>query len=150
MCFFFFKQKTAYEIEYGLVGSEMCIRDRYPVVRKNPRTREALAGTIPVRIGEPEFQSALTGEPLDGQGSPAENNLYEILRDVRKTIADELDMPPFRIFPNRTLREMAKTRPRCPEDLRMVYGVGERRLTQYGQPFLKAINAYADYEVADG
>ena len=27
-CFFFFKQKTAYEIQYGLVGSEMCIRDR--------------------------------------------------------------------------------------------------------------------------
>ena len=32
MLFFFFKQKTAYEIEYGLVGSEMCIRDRFPVV----------------------------------------------------------------------------------------------------------------------
>ena len=29
VCFFFFKQKTAYEIEYGLVGSEMCIRDRH-------------------------------------------------------------------------------------------------------------------------
>ena len=28
MCFFFFKQNTAYEIKYGLVGSEMCIRDR--------------------------------------------------------------------------------------------------------------------------
>ena len=28
LCLFFFKQKTAYEIEYGLVGSEMCIRDR--------------------------------------------------------------------------------------------------------------------------
>ncbi|ABD42100.1 ATP-dependent DNA helicase RecQ [Methanospirillum hungatei JF-1] len=123
---------------------------RYPVVRKNPRTKDALAGKIPVRIGEPEFQSALPGEPYDGQRSPAENNLYEILRDVRKTIADELDMPPFRIFPNRTLREMAKARPRCPEDLRTIYGVGERRLMQYGQLFLEAINAYAEYEGVNG
>jgi len=119
-------------------------------VRKNPRTKDALAGKIPVRIGEPEFQSALPGESYEGQGSPAENNLYEILRDVRKTIADELDMPPFRIFPNRTLREMAKARPRCPEDLRTIYGVGERRLMQYGQPFLEAINAYSEHEVANG
>ena len=32
--FFFFKQKTAYEIEYGLVGSEMCIRDRYALAKE--------------------------------------------------------------------------------------------------------------------
>ncbi|HOL40211.1 MAG TPA: DNA helicase RecQ [Methanospirillum sp.] len=123
---------------------------RYPVVRKNPRTRDALAGIIPVRIGEPEFQSSLPGGGYEEADSPAEDNLYEILRDVRKSIADELDMPPFRIFPNRTLREMAKIRPRCFEDLRQVYGVGERRLIQYGQPFLEAINAYHDHEVANG
>jgi ATP-dependent DNA helicase RecQ len=72
---------------------------RYPVVRKNLRTREALEGRIPVRIGEPEFQSSLMSpEPGDG-ASAAERNLYEILRDVRKMIADELNLPPFRIFP---------------------------------------------------
>ncbi|WP_373838866.1 DNA helicase RecQ [Methanospirillum sp.] len=123
---------------------------RYPVVRKNSRTKSALAGSISVRIGEPEFQSALTGGLDENQGSPAENNLYEILRDVRKAIADDMDIPPFRIFPNKTLREMAKTRPRCPEDLRMVYGVGERRLTQYGQVFLEAINDYSNNEVTNG
>lgn len=123
---------------------------RYPVVRKNPRTKKALAGEIPVRIGEPEFQSALPGEPDEDQYSPAENNLYEILRDVRRSIADDLDIPAFRVFPNRTLREMAKTRPGCLEDLRNVYGVGERRLMQYGRLFIKAINEYSDHEVANG
>ncbi len=123
---------------------------RYPVVRKNLRTREALEGRIPVRIGEPEFQSSLMSpEPGDG-ASAAERNLYEILRDVRKMIADELNLPPFRIFPNRTLREMAERKPKNYDDLRMVYGVGERRLIQYGQPFLEAIHAYADYEGANG
>lgn len=123
---------------------------RYPVVRKNPRTRDALAGKIPVRIGEPEFQAVLTDESGGSEPTPAENNLYEILRDVRKLLADEHDMPPFRIFPNKTLREMARVRPRNPDDLRHVYGVGERRLEQYGQPFLEAINAYTRHEVANG
>lgn len=123
---------------------------RYPVVRKNPRTRDALAGKIPVRIGEPEFQAVLTDESVGSEPTPAENNLYEILRDVRKLLADEHDMPPFRIFPNKTLREMARVRPRNPDDLRHVYGVGERRLEQYGQPFLEAINAYTRHEVANG
>ena len=52
---FFFKQKTAYEIEYGLVGSEMCIRDRdIPAAHLpgqsppiSPRTLPALAGKNP-------------------------------------------------------------------------------------------------------
>jgi len=101
-------------------------------------------------IGEPEFQTALTEESPGDLATPAENNLYEILRDVRKTLADEQDMPPFRIFPNRTLREMARMRPRNPNDLRSLYGVGEQRLVQYGQQFLEAINAYSEYEVANG
>ncbi|PWR73648.1 DNA helicase RecQ [Methanospirillum stamsii] len=123
---------------------------KFPVVRKNSRTQKALTGDVPVRIGEPEFQTALTGEMTEGEATPAENNLYEILRDVRKTLADEHDMPPFRIFPNRTLREMAKRRPKNFDDMRFVYGVGERRLEQYGKFFLEAINAYADHEAVNG
>ena len=38
--FFFFKQKTAYEIQYGLVGSEMCIRDRYTRAAGNTLTND--------------------------------------------------------------------------------------------------------------
>ena len=53
--FFFFKQKTAYEIEYGLVGSEMCIRDRvrgYDVERATPVRRHA-AARFPDLLAEP-------------------------------------------------------------------------------------------------
>ena len=123
---------------------------RYPVVRKNSRTQRAIAGDIQVRIGEPEFQTSLMAEPALEQASPGENNLYEILRDVRKTLAEEHDMPPFRIFPNRSLHEMARMRPKNSEDMRIVYGVGERRLAQYGRPFLEAIKAYADREGMNG
>lgn len=121
---------------------------RYPVVRRNLRTREALAGNIQVRIGEAEFQAGLVNEE-DERDDPGDANLYEILRDVRKQIADEHEIPPFRIFPNKTLRELARKRPRTTEEMLNVYGVGERRLLQYGQPFLEVISAYAEHEAKD-
>ena len=46
--FFFFKQKTAYEIQYGLVGSEMCIRDRVHYFPRNRLRLLATAGCSPV------------------------------------------------------------------------------------------------------
>ena len=55
MCFFF-KQKTAYEIEYGLVGSEMCIRDRNaPIVRFTAKVTAVMPMTVAIscaRAGE--------------------------------------------------------------------------------------------------
>ncbi|MDD1724636.1 MAG: DNA helicase RecQ [Methanospirillum sp.] len=122
---------------------------QYPVVRRNLRTREALSGKIQVRIGEAEFQAGLVREKEDEPGDPGDTNLYEILRDIRKQLADEHDIPPFRIFPNRTLHELARKRPRTNDDMLTVYGVGEKRLLQYGHDFLKAISAYAEREAGD-
>ncbi|MDD1728893.1 MAG: DNA helicase RecQ [Methanospirillum sp.] len=118
---------------------------RYPVVRSNDRTLEALAGTIPVMIGEPDFQAVLTPGVVSEEIPVYSANLFEILRDIRKTIADEEDVPPFQIFPNRTLKEMATRLPRTREELLTVYGVGEHKVSRYGRQFLEAICAYADH-----
>ena len=123
---------------------------KYPVVRKNSRTQKAIAGEIPVRIGEPDFQASLSGSTTPEEEFPSDNNLYEILRDVRKSLADLHDVPPFRIFPNRSLREMARMKPRSADDMRYVYGVGERRLERYGKAFLDAIREYAEHEIVNG
>ncbi len=120
--------------------------NRYPTVRKNARTTSALSGSIPVRIAEPEFQATL-GQVQEEAADEADiSNLYEILRDVRKIIADEEDVPPFQIFPNRTLKEMAKQMPRTLPELLVVYGVGEHKLKRYGLQFLEAITGYTDRE----
>lgn len=122
---------------------------RYPVVRKNNRTRDALLGEIRVRIGEAEFQTVISAPEQEDIPTPAESNLYEILRDIRKQIADEHEIPPFRVFPNKTLREMAKMQPKTDDAMLSVYGVGKQRLSQYGQPFLDAITAYTAQSVDD-
>ena len=118
---------------------------KYPVVRSNSRTRDALEGRIPVMIGEPDFQAVLTPGAVREEEPVYSANLYEILRDIRKNIADEEDVPPFQIFPNRTLKEMATRLPRTRGELLTLYGVGEYKVSRYGTQFLEAIGAYADH-----
>ncbi|HWQ68144.1 MAG TPA: DNA helicase RecQ [Methanospirillum sp.] len=121
---------------------------KYPVVRPNSRTLDAISGKIPVRIGEPDFQAVLTPSQVREEVPTYSANLYEMLRDVRKTIADEEDVPPFQIFPNRTLQEMASRLPRTREELLRIYGIGDHKATRYGKAFLDTISVYAEHRNA--
>jgi ATP-dependent DNA helicase RecQ len=68
--------------------------------------------------------------------------LFEVLRGVRLDIARERGVPPYVIFHDTTLREMARTKPRSENELRTVYGVGERKAADLGPRFLAAIAAH--------
>jgi ATP-dependent DNA helicase RecQ len=71
----------------------------------------------------------------DGAGAP----VLDALKKLRREIARASGMAAYMIFPDRTLIEMAERRPKTPDDMRRIYGVGERKLTQYGKAFLRAI-----------
>jgi ATP-dependent DNA helicase RecQ len=77
--------------------------------------------------------------PLEG---PAQEGLFQVLRQVRKRIAEAREIPPYMVFSDKTLRVMARNRPtdsaaflRCP-------GVGEAKLEAYGSLFLTAIQEF--------
>jgi ATP-dependent DNA helicase RecQ len=72
----------------------------------------------------------------------ARSGLFEALRAVRKQIADSAGVPPFVVFSDATLVEMAKSRPRDERELLAITGVGEHKLRKYGQQFLSAIDEY--------
>ena len=65
--------------------------------------------------------------------------LFEKLRDVRLALARARRVPPYVIFHDTTLREMARLRPRTPEALRDIYGVGQRKAEDVGPAFLQVI-----------
>ncbi len=65
--------------------------------------------------------------------------LFEELRTLRKALADERDVPAYVIFPDTTLRAMARDMPRDADDLRRIPGVGDRKLADYGAAFLAAV-----------
>ena len=68
--------------------------------------------------------------------------LFALLRQRRKEVADEAGVPPYVIFPDRTLVEMAAYYPQSVSSLLKISGVGQMKLRQYGEPFLDVIQAY--------
>jgi len=68
--------------------------------------------------------------------------LFDALRAVRQRLARARGVPPYVIFHDTTLREMAERRPRTLDDLHEIYGVGAKKAADFGDEFLDAIRTY--------
>ncbi len=88
--------------------------------------------------GEPQ-----TSAPTRRKRMPeVDNGLYEALRQLRKAIADREHIPPYAIFADRTLVEMAAYRPQNLYTLKQIHGVGSVKSERFGDAFLKEIARY--------
>jgi len=74
--------------------------------------------------------------------SEYDRNLFELLREKRLELAREQDVPPFVIFADRTLVEMASVYPRTREHLLGIHGVGKVKCDTYGELFINIITKY--------
>jgi ATP-dependent DNA helicase RecQ len=72
-------------------------------------------------------------------GEEGSQSLFETLRRLRLDIAQRLGVPPYVVFHDKTLKEMAVVKPSTPAALLGITGVGERKLEMYGDLFLRAI-----------
>ncbi|HEX4583580.1 MAG TPA: ATP-dependent DNA helicase RecQ [Burkholderiaceae bacterium] len=77
--------------------------------------------------------------PTEPGGATPDPDLFERLRALRKALADQRKVPAFVVFSDRTLLEMAARKPRTSEALLELFGVGERKLQEYGEAFLAEI-----------
>jgi len=68
-----------------------------------------------------------------------DESIYEKLRELRLEFSKKLKLPAYVIFPDKTLIEMAKFKPRNKDDLEKIYGVGKAKSKKFGEYFLKAI-----------
>jgi ATP-dependent DNA helicase RecQ len=71
-------------------------------------------------------------------------NLFEKLRSLRKSIADEMRVPSFVVFSDVSLQEMAYYVPLDLQSFKKISGVGEKKLDTFGEDFLKVIRSYAE------
>ena len=79
-----------------------------------------------------------------GQTGTYDNELFDLLRSLRKQLADEQGIPPYIVFSDRSLRDMATLLPQSAEDMLSVSGVGEIKLQRYGRQFLNLIRRYRE------
>ncbi|MEM8908901.1 MAG: DNA helicase RecQ, partial [Bacteroidota bacterium] len=70
------------------------------------------------------------------------DELFEALRQIRKTLAQQRGVPPYIIFSDASLEEMAAEKPRNEVEFRRISGVGEQKLQQYGAIFIQGIRQF--------
>lgn len=126
------KDRINYLIAEGylrLAGGE------YPVVKLE-------AKAVPVLKGQDKVWQKVTPKPVCSKGDA--EDLFERLRRLRLAVAQREKLPPYMIFADSTLREMAQSQPMDSKDLIHVNGVGERKLEKYGEEFLQEIHRFVE------
>jgi ATP-dependent DNA helicase RecQ len=78
----------------------------------------------------------------DNAANPVGDPIFDALRECRRELAKEAGVPPYVIFHDSTLRDMARIRPKSERDMALVSGVGERKLEAYGQAFLTVLRQF--------
>ncbi|MDR2857596.1 MAG: DNA helicase RecQ [Novosphingobium sp.] len=103
--------------------------------------RAILKGEATVSIVLPPKQERRSRRDRSGP-YPADDPLFDALRNLRRTLAQEAGVPPYVIFHDSTLREMAALRPASLTALGEIGGIGARKLEAYGEAFLQVIRQY--------
>lgn len=116
----------------------------FGALQLTPACKSALRGehtillrTLPeaVRDRKPKLKPAVVSSP----SSRPHNALFDALKSLRLKLSRDLGVPPYVIFHDRTLEEMAQHKPQNSHELQVIYGVGEHKLQKYGQAFLDVI-----------
>ncbi len=118
--------------------------DGYATLSLTERCRPLLRGEAQLTLREELRRPARTQRRKEAKGrtplpSDADPALWEVLRATRRTLAEAQGVPPYLIFHDATLLEMAVRRPASREQLLEVSGVGETKLSRYGETFLAVL-----------
>ncbi len=83
-------------------------------------------------------------EALPVEDTVEQDDVFEALRQCRKQLANEQQLPPYMIFSDRTLKEMSRLIPLTLDEFSQVSGVGEQKLEKYGDAFLTILHTFSD------
>ena len=121
-------------------------QNRFGALVLTEQSRPLLKGEVDLKLREDRKLKTSKRKRRDSTVAldPADQSLFETLRAHRKAIADRLDIPPYVIFHDATLQQMAELRPATESDLLTINGVGEAKLKRYGKEFLDLINMGSD------
>ncbi|WP_346817312.1 DNA helicase RecQ [Bacillus paramobilis] len=106
----------------------------YPTLKVTEKGKEVLLGKVNV----------LRKERVETKQIVQDHPLFEVLREVRKEIAQGEGVPPFVIFSDQTLKDMCAKMPQSESELLTVKGIGEHKLVKYGSHFLQAVQHFIE------
>ncbi|MDR1331758.1 MAG: DNA helicase RecQ [Tannerella sp.] len=121
--------------------------ENYGLLKITHKGHEFLKNPVPFKIvKDNEFDEDDSSDaPVRGGGSCAvDPALYSIMKDLRKKLSKQLEVPPFVIFQDPSLEAMATTYPINPEELQNIPGVGAGKAKRYGAEFIAIIKKYVE------
>jgi len=113
----------------------------YGALQLSEKSRPLLRGEtdLPLRRDLLVARKVRSTKRKGAEVADEDRDLFEALRECRKQLADENDVPPFVIFHDATLKQMAADKPHSDEALMEISGVGQTKLERYGPAFLNVI-----------
>ena len=129
----------------GLVDKNI---ENYGLISINKKGEGYIALPFPVTVTldhdyEEEEKEAESVAPM-GKGGAADEELFSMLKDLRKKVAKQHGLPPFVIFQDPSLEDMAVQYPITIEEMQNITGVGVGKARKFGEEFVKLIKAYVE------
>ena len=130
----------------GLIDKSI---ENYGLISINDRGREfirlpkAVTITLDHNYDEEEREEEAMAAQM-GKGGAADEELFSMLKDLRKKVAKKHDLPPFVIFQDPSLEDMAIQYPITLEEMQNISGVGAGKAKKFGEEFIKLIKAYVE------
>jgi ATP-dependent DNA helicase RecQ len=121
----------------ALIARDALRTDAYGGLSFGPGAKPILKGEKELTIAVPPPRRRAAKKRYNGPADP----LFDALREARRILASEAGVPPYVIFHDSTLREIATSKPRTLPELGTVQGVGAVKLARYGEAMLAAIAA---------
>ncbi len=126
--------------------SYLNLEGEYPVLKLCQNSRDMLSGSKSGAENQKIFlvKPSVVEKPAIIEQDIEDSGLFEALRTLRKTLADAENYPPYMIFNDASLKQMASRRPCTPEDFRNITGVGDKKLERYGAIFIGEIRRFCE------
>jgi ATP-dependent DNA helicase RecQ len=113
---------------------------RNMVLQLTEAARPVLRGEVALELAEPRLVRVKQKDKAESGLTRAEDRaLFKALRQLRKQLAEEADVPPYVVFNDATLTELARYRPKTEAELLGINGVGMRKLERFGEAFLELL-----------
>ncbi|MCS3609855.1 ATP-dependent DNA helicase RecQ [Erwinia rhapontici] len=131
-------------IHLGLVTQNIAM---HSALQLTEAARPTLRGEVPLMLAVPRLVSIKPrNSSQKSYGGSYDRKLFAKLRKLRKSIADEANVPPYVVFNDATLIEMAEQMPLTASEMLSVNGVGHKKLERFGRPFMVMIKEHVDGE----
>lgn len=143
----FWKSVIRQTLIYQLLEKDI---ENIGVLKMSPRGEAFLKKPFTVEMArDHDFTTVAGDEEVSSERAPAntkayDSKLFEMLKQLRKKMAKDKDLPPYVIFQDPSLEEMATTFPTTKEELAQVNGVGMGKVNKFGKEFIEVIQKYVD------